>query len=59
MREGWKDTKGLHDCERCNKSEEREIRVIENNIGYVKLSQFQERTADDLEAALSKLGSRI
>jgi len=29
--------------------------LIENNIGYVRLSEFQENTSKDLEAALNKL----
>jgi carboxyl-terminal processing protease len=31
-------------------------RVLEENIGYIKLSQFQERSAKDLRKALEKLG---
>ncbi|MBI1810955.1 MAG: S41 family peptidase [Nitrospirae bacterium] len=55
MREGWKDTKDFTIVRDVIKVKSVKSRVIENNIGYVKLSQFQERTADDLEAALSKL----
>ncbi len=32
-------------------------RVIDDNIGYVKLTQFQERSARDLKKALKKLSS--
>ncbi len=32
-------------------------RVIDDNIGYVKLTQFQERSAKDLKKALKKLSS--
>jgi carboxyl-terminal processing protease len=55
MREGWKDTKDFTIVRDVIKVKSVKSRVIENNIGYVKLSQFQERTAEDLEAALSKL----
>ncbi len=55
MREGWKDTKDFTIVRDIIKVKSVKSKVIENNIGYVKLSQFQERTADDLEAALSKL----
>lgn len=33
----------------------KEAYLIENNIGYVRLSEFQEGTSKDLEAALKKL----
>lgn len=55
MREGWKDPKDFTIVRDVIKVRSVKSKVIENNIGYVKLSQFQERTADDLEAALSKL----
>ena len=55
MREGWKDTKDFTIVRDVIKVRSVKSKVIENNIGYVKLSQFHERTADDLEAALSKL----
>ncbi|MCG2710450.1 MAG: S41 family peptidase [Thermodesulfovibrionales bacterium] len=55
MREGWKDTKDFTIVRDIIKVKSVKSKVIEDNIGYVKLSQFQERTADDLEAALSKL----
>ncbi len=55
MREGWKGTKDFTIVRDVIKVRSVKSKVIEDNIGYVKLSQFQERTADDLEAALSKL----
>ena len=55
MREGWKDTKDFTIVRDIIKVKSVKSKVIEGNIGYVKVSQFQERTADDLEAALSKL----
>jgi carboxyl-terminal processing protease len=33
----------------------KDARVLEDNIGYVKILDFQENTADDLEKALKKL----
>jgi len=30
-------------------------KVLENNIGYIKLSQFQEQTAEDLAVAIKQL----
>jgi carboxyl-terminal processing protease len=55
MREGWKDTKDFTIMRNVIKVKSVKSKVIENNIGYVKVSQFQEHTADDLEAALSNL----
>ncbi|HBR21030.1 MAG TPA: peptidase S41 [Nitrospiraceae bacterium] len=55
IREGWKDTKDFTIVRDVIKVKSVKSKVIENNIGYVKLSQFQERTAYDLEAALSDL----
>lgn len=31
------------------------VRTLEDNFGYIRIAQFQERTQDDLEKALSKL----
>jgi carboxyl-terminal processing protease len=36
----------------------KEFPLSENNVGYVRLVQFGEKTSDDLEAALKKLKSR-
>lgn len=55
IREGWKDTKDFTIVRDVIKVKSVKSKVIENTIGYVKLSQFQERTAYDLEAALSDL----
>ena len=33
----------------------REANVLDDHIGYIRISDFRERTADDLEAALKKL----
>ena len=33
----------------------REAKILEDRIGYVRLSDFREKTTDDLEAALNKL----
>jgi carboxyl-terminal processing protease len=33
-------------------------RMLDDGIGYIKISQFQGRTADDVEAALRDLGSK-
>jgi len=55
MREGWKETKDFTIVRDVIKVKSVKSKVIENNIGYIKLSQFQERTAQDLELALSNL----
>jgi carboxyl-terminal processing protease len=55
MREGWKETKDFTIVRDIIKVKSVRSRVIEDKIGYVKVNQFQERTASDLEAVLLKL----
>ena len=55
FREGWKDTKDFTIVRDIIKIKSVKSKVIDNNIGYVKLSQFQEQTAEDLAAALKQL----
>jgi len=55
FREGWKDTKDFVVVRDIIKIKSVKSRVLEGNIGYIKLSQFQEQTADDLAAALRQL----
>lgn len=55
MREGWKEFKDFPIVRDVIKVKSVKYKVIEKNIGYVKLSQFQERSAAELEDALSDL----
>jgi carboxyl-terminal processing protease len=55
FREGWKDTKDFTIVREIIKIKSVKSKVLEGNIGYVKLSQFQEQTADDLAAAIKQL----
>ncbi|MBI4690980.1 MAG: S41 family peptidase [Nitrospirae bacterium] len=55
MREGWKEHKDFTIIRDIIKVKSVKSKVMENNIGYVKINQFQERTASDLEEALSNL----
>ena len=55
FREGWKDTKDFTIVRDVIKIKSVKSKVLENNIGYIKLSQFQEQTSDDLAAALRQL----
>lgn len=55
FREGWKDTKDFVIVREIIKIKSVKAKVLEDNIGYIKLSQFQEQTADDLAAALRQL----
>jgi len=57
FREGWKDTKDFTIVRDIIKIKSVKSKVLENNIGYVKLSQFQEQTSDDLAAALKQLNA--
>ena len=55
FREGWNDTKDFTIVRDVIKIKSIKSKVLENNIGYIKLSQFQEQTSDDLAAALRQL----
>ena len=55
FREGWKDTKDFVIIRDIIKIKSVKSKVLEDNIGYIKLSQFQEQTADDLAAAIKQL----
>jgi carboxyl-terminal processing protease len=55
FREGWKDTKDFTIVRDVIKIKSIKSKVLENNIGYIKLSQFQEQTSDDLAVAIKQL----
>lgn len=55
MREGWKETKDFTIVRDIIKVKSVKYKVLEDGIGYVKLTQFQEQTAADLSNALAKL----
>jgi carboxyl-terminal processing protease len=55
FREGWKDTKDFTIVRDVIKIKSIKSKVLEDNIGYIKLSQFQEQTSDDLAAAIRQL----
>jgi len=55
IREGWKETKDFPIVRDIIKVKSVKSKIMEENIGYVKINQFQERTVSDLETALSKL----
>jgi len=55
MREGWKDTKDFTLTREIIKVKSVKSKIIESGIGYVKINQFQEQTANDLAAAMKKL----
>lgn len=55
LREGWMETKDFTIVRDIIKIKSVKSKVIEGNIGYIKLSQFQEQTAEDLSNALKKL----
>lgn len=56
MREGWEEPKDFTLIRDIIKMKSVRSRMLEGNIGYVKVTQFQEQTAADLAAALKKLG---
>jgi len=55
MREGWKESRDFTLTREIIKVKSVKSKVLEGGIGYVKLSQFQEQTANDLAAAIKKL----
>ncbi|MEW6214493.1 MAG: S41 family peptidase [Nitrospirota bacterium] len=55
LREGWKETKDFTITREIIKIKSVKYRLIEDGIGYIKISQFQEQTADDLSNAIEKL----
>lgn len=60
MREGWKESKDFTLTREIIKVKSVKAKVIEGGIGYVKISQFQEQTANDLAAAMKKFeGEKI
>jgi carboxyl-terminal processing protease len=55
LREGWKEPKDFTITREIIKIRSVKSKVIQGDIGYIKISQFQEQTATDLATALKKL----
>jgi len=55
MREGWKDSRDFTLTREIIKVKSVKSKVLESGIGYVKINQFQEQTANDLAVAMKKL----
>lgn len=55
LREGWKEPKDFTMMRDIIKIKSVKSKVLEGNIGYIKVSQFQDQTSADLSAALKKL----
>jgi carboxyl-terminal processing protease len=55
VREGWKEPKDFSIVRDIIKVKSVKFKVLEEGIGYVKVTQFQEQTASDLSNALAKL----
>jgi len=55
LREGWKETREFTIVREIIKIKSVKSKVLEDNIGYVKINQFQEQTAGDLSNAMDKL----
>ncbi len=60
----WVDRKGWSDARRYTIVRERikiesvESRLLSNNVGYIKIKNFQQNTGKDLEAQLEKLAKK-
>ncbi len=55
LREGWKETKDFTIVREIIKIKSVKSKLLEEGIGYLKVSQFQESTASDLSKAIVKL----
>jgi carboxyl-terminal processing protease len=55
LREGWKETKDFTIVREIIKIKSVKSKLLEDGIGYLKVSQFQESTASDLSKAIVKL----
>ncbi len=55
VREGWKETKDFTLVREIIKIKSVKSKLLEDGIGYVRINQFQEQTAEDLSSALEKL----
>ncbi len=55
MREGWKDLKDFKLIREIIKIKSVKSKILEEGIGYIKLTQFQEQSSADLSAAIAKL----
>lgn len=55
LREGWNEPKDFTLIRDIIKMKSIKAKMLEGNIGYVKVTQFQEQTSADLAAALKKL----
>ncbi|HYA31178.1 MAG TPA: S41 family peptidase, partial [Thermodesulfovibrionales bacterium] len=55
VREGWKEPKDFSIVRDIIKVKSVKYKMLEDGIGYVKITQFQEQTAADLSNALAKL----
>jgi carboxyl-terminal processing protease len=55
VREGWKETKDFTIVREIIKIKSIKSKLLADKIGYIKVNQFQEQTAEDLVNALEKL----
>ena len=55
LREGWKETKDFTLTREIIKVKSVKSKLLEDDIGYIKINQFQEQTATDLSSAMEKL----
>ncbi len=58
LREGWKEPRDFTITREIIKIKSVKSKVIQGDIGYVKIAQFQEQTAEDLETAMKKLDEK-
>jgi len=55
VREGWKETKDFTIVREIIKIKSVKSKLLDDGIGYIKITQFQEQTASDLSSVLENL----
>jgi carboxyl-terminal processing protease len=55
LREGWEEPKDFTIVREIIKIKSVKSKILEDKIGYIKLSQFQEMTSSDLASAVTKM----
>lgn len=58
LRESWKDPQEFTIIRDVIAIKSVKYKPLEEGFGYIRISQFQEKTANDMEDALNKLGSK-
>ncbi|MBI5682180.1 MAG: S41 family peptidase [Deltaproteobacteria bacterium] len=58
LREGFKEPKPFEIVRDIIEVKSVKFKILEDGIGYIRITQFQEKTGSDLEDALNKVGAK-